>query len=110
MDAAIRTLFFELPASLEDLDFAGFRSCLAQSRALGFKRREIGLREEVLGLAAGLGGMRELAFTMSSIGPAVAIFYRDEACLSDIGPILPDGWLLVAGAAANAGRSVRIEP
>jgi beta-ribofuranosylaminobenzene 5'-phosphate synthase len=106
-DAAM-ALGFELPAAVAECDIEALAQVLRSSRSSGFKAREIETQPTVRDMLDQLDLLPGVAATMSSMGPTITVISNQQSSLELIAASLDsdEGWEVVLGEAANAGRCV----
>jgi beta-ribofuranosylaminobenzene 5'-phosphate synthase len=104
-------LHYELPGCILDRDFTGLRECLAWSRMVGLKAREVALQPASASLLKSLGRRQDVAATMSSLGPTVVAITNGEI---DVGELFRTShvggeWSTVVGSVCESGRELLID-
>lgn len=101
------SLIFELTGGIEEVDFDAVKSALYHSRCVSLKKCEIERFPEVKKLLDFIDENTEVAGTMSSLGPAIAIIGKNYGSFNTLNKSIPPGWVVVHDSVDNSGRTIR---
>lgn len=106
---AAMSLLFEIPASVADVDFPGFRHALLMSRRHGMKALEVSANPLAARVLSNIQADSDLAGTMSSFGPTLVVVSRNGVDLRQpavASRLEMDGFDVHESAPSDFGRMI----